>query len=260
MPGRPLAGATPEIVRTVHDKAFAFRFARENGYEARPLREIGGVWDPVDLTGDGAASRIREEVSSWPAWTAQRFTLKPRFGGAGRGRFGGSADTAQADIAAALPRLAERGGAILEPWVERTGDLSAQLYVAQDGTITLLGTLQQDVSGFRRLPRSPGTTRPSPSRLGRTRRGRRAARGGDRHRLRGACARLLRALRRRCLCVSRGTRRCVPARLRIQRPLYAGNDRAGLATARSRSRPRGARPDARRDAHVRVSARRDRAH
>jgi hypothetical protein len=144
--GTPLAGVAPAIVRRVHDKAFAFRFAREAGFEARSLRGLGSVWEPDALEDTGASDRIHAEIEHWPAWTQRRFTLKPRFGGSGRGRFGGDARTSPAGIARALPRLAARGGAVLEPWVERTGDLSAQLYVAPDGTVTLLGTLLQDVS------------------------------------------------------------------------------------------------------------------
>jgi hypothetical protein len=144
--GVPLAGAASEIVRRVHDKAFSFRFAREHGFEARSLRGVGSVWEPQVLETDDAAERIRAEIEDWPAWTGQRFTLKPRFGGSGRGRFGGDSTTSKPAIARALPRLAARGGALLEPWVERTGDLSAQLHVAPDGSVTLLGTLVQDVS------------------------------------------------------------------------------------------------------------------
>ena len=141
-----LAGASPEVVRRVHDKAFAQRFARQERYEAPSLRGLGSAWDAEALLRTDAAGRIQEEVAAWPAWTGQRFTLKPRMGGSGRGRFGGDATTTAEAIARALPRLAERGGAVLEPWVERTSDLSVQLHVATDGTLTLLGTLELRVS------------------------------------------------------------------------------------------------------------------
>jgi hypothetical protein len=42
--------------------------------------------------------------------------------------------------------LAKRGGAILEPWFKRKLDLSAQMYVAPNGDVTLLGTLEQIVA------------------------------------------------------------------------------------------------------------------
>ena len=38
--------------------------------------------------------------------------------------------------------MARAGGAILEPWLERLADLSAQLHIGQDGAVTLLGTLE----------------------------------------------------------------------------------------------------------------------
>ena len=46
----------------------------------------------------------------------------------------------------ALPRLHRQGGAVLEPWLDREQDLSAQLHVAPDGAITLLATLEQQMS------------------------------------------------------------------------------------------------------------------
>ncbi len=144
--GLPLAGPAPEVVARVHDKAFAREVARAQGYEARSLRGLASVWDPDALLADDAAPRIHDEIRAWPDWTGKRFTLKPRLGGSGRGRFGGDAATPLSEIATALPRLATRGGAVLEPWVERTSDLSTQLHVARDGTVTLLGTLTLHVS------------------------------------------------------------------------------------------------------------------
>ena len=49
-------------------------------------------------------------------------------------------------VAGALPRLAERGGAVLEPWLDRVRDLSAQLWVEPRGSVRLLGTLELLVS------------------------------------------------------------------------------------------------------------------
>jgi hypothetical protein len=52
----------------------------------------------------------------------------------------------QPSLRGALPRLADRGGALLEPWLERTVDLSTQLWVAPQSPILLLGTLRQLVT------------------------------------------------------------------------------------------------------------------
>jgi len=43
----------------------------------------------------------------------------------------------------ALPRLASRGGAILEPWLTRDRDFSVQFFVAQEGEITLVANFEQ---------------------------------------------------------------------------------------------------------------------
>jgi hypothetical protein len=142
--GLTLAGAAPAVVRRVHDKAFAHAVCEDAGLVPRCLRGLVTVFSPEALgAGESAASEIVERVRSWPDWTRGRFTLKPRQGASGRGRLPG--DLARLDetaLAGALPRLAECGGAMLEPWLEREGDLSAQLFIAPDGVVTLLGTLE----------------------------------------------------------------------------------------------------------------------
>jgi hypothetical protein len=141
--GVPLAGAPPEVVRQVHDKAFAHAVALAEGLLPRALRELVSVWSPEELLAGGALRDLEARVRAWPAWTRGRFCLKPRLGSSGRGRVPGDAASFDATaLARALPRLARRGGALLEPWLERTGDLSAQLFVAPDGVVTLLGTLE----------------------------------------------------------------------------------------------------------------------
>jgi hypothetical protein len=76
-----------------------------------------------------------------------RFTLKPRHGSSGRGRFGGALHEIDATtLQSALARLASRGGAILEPWLDRDEDLSVQLSIDPAGEILVLGSLAQRVS------------------------------------------------------------------------------------------------------------------
>ena len=146
--GLPLAGASPEVVRRVHDKAFAHAVAEEAGLLPSALRGLVTPFTPEELgSGESAVRTIRAHVESWPDWTRGRFTLKPRMGSSGRGRVPGEAASFDdSAIARALPRLAERGGALLEPWLERESDLSAQLHIARDGIVTLLGTLELRVS------------------------------------------------------------------------------------------------------------------
>ncbi len=140
--GRRLGGALPGVVHTVHDKAFAARVAREERMVPACLREYLAVFDPDDL-GPGAERRVVERVEAWPEWLEGRFTLKPRFGTSARGRVGGRVPGVDLDaLRGGLPRLRERGGALLEPWLRRREDLSVQFYVGDEG-VTLLGGLTQ---------------------------------------------------------------------------------------------------------------------
>ena len=145
---RPLAGPTPEVVARVHDKAFAHRTALSERLIPPSLRGRVEILEPELLREPGAAvAKIDAVLSAWPEAAAQRFTLKPRFGSSGRGRVsggGGRSDTPE--IRGALRRLADRGGALLEPWLERTADLSTQLYVSPERNVLLLGTLEQRIA------------------------------------------------------------------------------------------------------------------
>ena len=134
--GLELAAATPEVVLQVHDKAFALRVAEREGLV------------PAEL--EGAIEIIEPEVLRHPEQALQRIqrirakglVLKPRLGSSGRGRV--RADAAEAR--GALDRLAARGGCVIEPWLERTEDLSAQLWIAPSGEFRILGTLRQELT------------------------------------------------------------------------------------------------------------------
>jgi hypothetical protein len=144
---RRLLGAPPEVVRAVHDKAFAHRVAIAERLLPAGLDEMIAVLEPETLRDtDGAVAAIEARLAAWPRWTRGRFTLKPRFGTSGRGRVAGEAGRA-ADGREAFARLAESGGALLEPWLTRTRDLSAQLWIGPDGQIVLLGTTELLVAG-----------------------------------------------------------------------------------------------------------------
>ncbi len=144
---RRLFGVDPEIVREVHDKAFAYRVAVEEGMLPTCLVPCMEVFEPDDLRDSDAAVRgIEAKLAQWPVWTAGRFTLKPRFGTSGRGRVAGNAGRVAA-ASGGFARLAESGGALLEPWLKRTCDLSAQLWIGSDRQIVLLGTTELLVEG-----------------------------------------------------------------------------------------------------------------
>ncbi|QDU62226.1 hypothetical protein Pan216_30930 [Planctomycetes bacterium Pan216] len=141
----PLHGASPEIVRLVHDKAFALEAIREAGLEGCPeatILEPEELRDPED-----ALRSVRRMVDRWPTACQERFTLKPRLGCSGRGRVPCSLEHLDnEELRGALPRLVKRGGAIVEPIRSRTKDLSAVLWVSAPDDVRLLGTLEQHVS------------------------------------------------------------------------------------------------------------------
>ena len=146
--GKAFVAPDPSIVALVHDKAFAVQRARQLHLEPAMLEDLAVTFDPLDLQDPAEiVDKIQRTVRGWPTRFGRRFTLKPRFGCSGRGRVPGSTDDPDSvEIRGALPRLARCGGAILEPWLQRTTDLSAQFLVSKEGNIQLLGTLRQVLS------------------------------------------------------------------------------------------------------------------
>jgi hypothetical protein len=145
--GTVLSGPTPECVARVHDKAFAHHVASDEGLLPDALRDVVLVLDPSELIANDAAARIGDRIAAWPEWLGGRFALKPRFGSSGRGRFGGALHAIDPEaLGSTLQRLAARGGAILEPWLDRRDDLSVQLSIDRHGEILVLGSLAQRVS------------------------------------------------------------------------------------------------------------------
>jgi len=143
--GLALFGSPASVTLPVHDKAFAWRAARAAGLVPTALREVITVLEPEQLSAPGAAREIEARVASWPAWAQPSFVLKPRFGTSGRGRASGGAG-GDTRWHAALARLAERGGALLEPWLTRSWDASVQLFIDEAGEAELLGSLLQLLS------------------------------------------------------------------------------------------------------------------
>jgi len=142
-------GPSADDVLRVHDKAFAFRASREFGLIPPELRGLGFVLEPQEMTSSSDwIDRLEREFETWPAWTQGRFCLKPRLGSSGRGRVSGRAGSLdRATLSGAARTLACRGGAIVEPWLERTVDFSVQLHIghsepATTPSVTILGGLQ----------------------------------------------------------------------------------------------------------------------
>lgn len=145
--GCVLYGASPAATRRVHDKAFALEVARAERLLPAPF-DRAHVFEPEELADEASALRAIAERTREAPPGARSFTLKPRFGTAGRGRVALTAGTLdEAALRGALPRLAARGGAILEPWVERVADYSTQLRIEGDGQVVLLATLEQLTTG-----------------------------------------------------------------------------------------------------------------
>lgn len=151
----PLFGPSPEVVREAHDKAFAVLHAQQEVYEPRPLQGAPTIYSPSEMAqAEGFAASVRERVEAWsPALGAHGFTLKPRLGTSGRGRVAGRVESFDLEATArAAPRLAERGGAILEPWLKRACDLSVVAWLSRHGTtpdfpsLTILAALEQVVT------------------------------------------------------------------------------------------------------------------
>lgn len=133
LPGQPggrLAGAEPDCIEALADKRFALDCARSFGLHSPALDPLIEVLEPEDcLRVDATLARLEASLAAWPDWTGRRFTLKPRLGSSGRGRTGGTGSVDRPAVRGALPHLARRGGALFEPWLERTRDLSVSLRI-----------------------------------------------------------------------------------------------------------------------------------
>ncbi len=134
----------PAVVAQVHDKAFAHRAAEASGETGRALAGLVRAYEPEALRHpEDFARELATRLAEWPTWTGRRFTLKPRFGSSARGRLAGDADTLSSpSLLGGLARLADRGGAMLEPWLQRRDELATQCRVEADGRIALVGSLR----------------------------------------------------------------------------------------------------------------------
>ena len=144
----PWTGPDPHQARHVHDKAFALETGRQLGFEANCLRGLSETFSPEALEDPDPFFRtVQSRIRNWPGWL-DAFTLKPRLGSSGRGRIAGARSELNRDaLCRGLPRMKQRGGAILEPWLSRRHDLSVALHLSSEGSgrpsaVTLLGSLE----------------------------------------------------------------------------------------------------------------------
>jgi hypothetical protein len=131
----------PAIVRSVDDKAFATSLARDEGLLPSELASQLQVFEPDELMGDGIHEALTRALAGWPEARRRSWILKPRHGSSGRGRWLSTGDALPPP--ATLARLARRGGAVLEPWLDRVWDASVQLHVTRGGAVTVLGVTKQ---------------------------------------------------------------------------------------------------------------------
>ena len=141
-------GPAPNVVTRVHDKAFAKQFASEHSLDPKAIHGLYRIFDSHELSDLPTFHQaLRDTISSWPEWAQQRWTLKPRFGSSGRGRLPGTFLRVELPaLPGAQARLIERGGVILEPFLHRDADISAQFFVHSADRIECLGTLRQKLS------------------------------------------------------------------------------------------------------------------
>ena len=143
-----LNASAPDVVARVHDKAFSQEVAHTEKLIPNELKNCISILTPRDFRNLPTALLCLQEVTAtWPDWARTQFTVKPRFGSSGRRRLAGrDGEVDKSVLEGALDYLRESGGAILEPWLQRTRDLSAQLYIHAQSPPLLLGTLEQIVT------------------------------------------------------------------------------------------------------------------
>jgi uncharacterized ferritin-like protein (DUF455 family) len=142
----PLHGAPPDATLAVHDKAFAQQVAEAMDLHPVCLRGLITIFSSEDCAEPAAANaRLADWVRRFPDWTGRRFVLKPRLSTSGRNRVFGTwtaGGIAPGVTDAAWRLLGERGGCVVEPWLERGQDLSLQMIV-QPEAHRILGTTAQ---------------------------------------------------------------------------------------------------------------------
>ena len=140
--GLAVFGAPAAVVYAVHDKAFAAGVAAREPLRDALLAPLVHVLEPAQLE----VGHIEAHVATWPSWAQASFTLKPRQGTSGRGRLIGRAGRLPTSAAGAMTRFQQQGGAVLEPWLQRSLDLSSQWYVPAAREPVLLGSTRAQLT------------------------------------------------------------------------------------------------------------------
>jgi hypothetical protein len=142
----PIFGPQPTIVESCHDKAFVVRHLSSDD----PFSGIAQIFHPDQFVDtDHFIEQVQRDLSQWPSWATQDWTIKPRFGSSGRGRLPGTGTRVDPlVIKNNLPRLIRQGGVILEPFVRDRQDISVQLNIPSDPNlpIAVLGSLSPIVT------------------------------------------------------------------------------------------------------------------
>lgn len=172
----PLRGPPPEVVLALNDKAYAQTESAALGLVPDCLRGLCRSFSAAECQApDAINAQLLSLVATWPAWTGFRFVVKPRLGTSGRGRLFGRLDVTAAHPVlepriseASWRRLAECGGCIVEPWLNRICDLSTQLLIHREqvvilGTTTQLVTPSGQILGNRGILDESGKLRAGPN-------------------------------------------------------------------------------------------------
>lgn len=134
------AGARPDVVERVHDKSWTQSCARTLGLD--PELEELIVHLPCD---EMCPERVRDVVAKWPAWARASFACKPVWGTSGRGRLRGREGALQVGPDWRPDAKRHRRGFLIEPWLERTADISSLWRIDEEGHLELLGVTRQEV-------------------------------------------------------------------------------------------------------------------
>lgn len=122
--------ANPQVTRQVNSKAFSHRHAADAGLEPGAFAFARKVHSTDELA---------EHLAEVPEDVARQWVLKPLWGFAGGGRLTGAGRSPPNDSKGRLAALLKRDGAVLfEPWVQRTGDFSTQMWVSGPGRVAPL--------------------------------------------------------------------------------------------------------------------------
>lgn len=142
--GPPHEAGDAAATRAGHHRRFALETARDLGLALPDARWVGRAGELRHVDPDGP--------------TGAGWVLKAGFSAAGRDRWRGRLDVAGRASAAAF--VTERGGALLEPWCPRTGDLGWVGWVGAGGGVQAYGAHRLDVDArgrFVGVALGPGT-------------------------------------------------------------------------------------------------------